>query len=199
MADYDVLVAVGQTLIQLLWQQIQFDPELAAIIASEQQISLEPPAKFLKDTEVQQDTLSLYLYQIEENGEMKNQPPRLVAGKSLKMAPLSLNLFYLVTPLTGSAVKDQKLLGKIMQIFYDQAILAGPVLQGSLKDSDTELQLLLNPMSLEDLTKLWNSWQRPYRLSVSYEVKVVFIASQRFRSVTPVHLKQLGLQHLKEG
>lgn len=199
MADYDVLVAVGQTLIQLLWQQIQIDPELAAIIASDQQLSLEPPAKFLKDTEVQQDTLSLYLYQIEENGEMKNQPPRLVAGKSLRVAPLSLNLFYLVTPLTGSAVKDQKLLGKVMQTFYDQAMLAGPTLQGSLKDTDTELRLLLNPMSLEDLTKLWNSWQRPYRLSVSYEIKVVFIASQRFRTVTPVHLQQLGLQHLKEG
>jgi hypothetical protein len=66
-----------------------------------------------------------------------------------------------------------------MQIFYDNAILKGSALQDILKDTAEELRVIFNPVSMEDINKLWSAFMRPYRLAVSYEVKVIYIDSER--------------------
>jgi hypothetical protein len=49
--------------------------------------------------------------------------------------------------------------------------------------------------SIEDRTHVWRAYDKPYRLSVNYEVRVVNIASQR----PPLVLPQVKSRHLRHG
>lgn len=153
---------------------------------------LEPPFKFLKDSdETTQNCLSIYLYRVVENGDMKNRPLDLREKNLLEYPPLSLNLFYLITPLTGEIATDHLLLGKTMQVLYDNSILKGSNLLGVLADTTEELRVVLNPISIEDITRIWSGFMRPYRLSVSYEVKVIYIDSERQKGTEQIRRKRL--------
>ncbi len=96
---------------------------------------------------------------------------QMANSTTLKYPPLSLSLFYLVTPHTQNRVNDHIILGKVMQIFYDNAILRGSVLHESLVGE--ELRLILTPLSIDELNKIWNvmSKTKTYNLSVCYEVQ----------------------------
>ena len=171
MSDYTVIADVGKTLIKLLEDNIKDE-------ISEGQITLSSP----EETDL--GKLSLFLYQVTENAYIKNQEMQMVNSTKLEYPPLSLSLFYLVTPHTENREKDHRILGKVMQIFYDNSILRGSVLQGSL--AGEELRLILNPLSMEELNKIWNVMSKSYKLSVCYEVTPVRIESMREREVKRV-------------
>jgi Pvc16 N-terminal domain len=192
MSDYKVLNAVDETLRALLWSAVQFDSELSSILATEQDISLEPPYTLIEQDKPKTSGLSVFLYRVAENGELKNRPPEQVSPSRLRFPPLPLNLSYLITPLTASAENDHRLLSRVMQVLHANSIVKGPLLQGALAGSDEELRVTLNPLSLEDANKLWTSFMRPMRLSASYEVKVVYIDSEREISGEQVRRKSLA-------
>ena len=181
MSDYTVISDVGKTLIKLLWDNIKSDGTANSIIGSEDQITLSSPEEIEPDKK-----LSLFLYQVTENAYLKNEEMRSLNSTKLKYPPLFLNLFFLVTPHTQNRVNDHIILGKVMQIFYDNAILRGSVLHENLVGE--ELKLILNQLSVDDLNKLWNviSKSKTYKLSVFYEVTPVAIESMREREVTRV-------------
>lgn len=192
MSSYKVINAVGETLREILWSAIQNDSTIVpSVISAELRITFEPPFKLLSDTVPDENSLSLSLYRVVENGDMKNRPLEPKDTNLLKYPPLSLNLFYLISPLTNSAENDNNLLGKTMQAFYDNALIKGSRLKGVLANTAEELRIILNPISLEDITKLWTSFARPYHLSVSYEVKVIYIDSERETEAERVRRKRI--------
>jgi len=79
---------------------------------------------------------------------------------------------------------QQTVLGKVLQVFNDHAILRGSDLQISLSGSTEELRLILETLTLEELTRVWDALQEPYQLSVSYLVQVVSIDSSNEPVVT---------------
>jgi hypothetical protein len=177
MSSYHVIWTVSRSLQQMLWSEFNADPVLRAIVGSAAAIVLTNP------TDVQRDPanrLSLWLYQITENEHVKNQPPARATRDNLtQVPPLALNLFYLVTPFAGPAEADQLVLGKIMQVMYDNAI----VLVRNVPDADfEELRIVLCRLTLEELTRIWEALGEPYRLSVCYEVRVMHVESSRFIS-----------------
>ena len=139
MSDYNAILYTGETLIELLWDNIQVDSQVRSIIGSKTQITLSSPEEIKKADE----KLSLFLYQVTEDAYLKNEEMQVVNSTKLKYPPLTLSLFYLVTPNTGNSVNDHRILGKVMQIFYDNTILRGSVLHESLVDE--ELKLILTP------------------------------------------------------
>jgi hypothetical protein len=181
MSDYTAIADVGKTLKKLLWDNIKDDNTAKSIIESEDQITLSSPEEIESDKR-----LSLFLYQVTENDYLKNQEMQSVNSTKLKYPPLSVNLFYMVMPHTQNREKDHIIVGKVMQIFYDNAILRGSILQGSL--AGDELKLILNTLSIDELNKIWNvmSKSKPYKLSVCYEVTPVRIESMREREVKRV-------------
>jgi len=89
----------------------------------------------------------------------------------------------------NDAETEQLLLGKVLQVFYDQPILRGNALQGDLDPTTVELRVLLETLSLEEITRVWYalSSETGYQLSVSYEVQVIEIDSNlELEQVTPV-------------
>ena len=181
MSDYNAISDVGKTLIQLLEDNIE-----DASLIGENQITLSSPEEIEPDKK-----LSLFLYQVTENAYLKNEELQSLNTKKLKYPPLTLSLFYLVTPHTKNMDSDHVILGKVMQIFHDNSILRGSVLKDSLVGD--ELRLILNPLSTEELNKIWTviSKTKTYKLSVCYEVTPVRIDSMREREVTRVTEREL--------
>ena len=190
MSNYNAILYVGETLLRLLWGGIKVDPEASSIIQSEDQITLSSPEEIESGKK-----LSLFLYQIVENEYLKNQEVQTVNSAKLNQPPLVLSLFYLVTTHTQNAASDHLLLGKVMQIFHDNAILVGSVLHESLVGE--ELRLILSPLSTDEVNKIWSvvARSKPYKLSVSYEVTPVRIKSMRVREVRRVTEISHGKTH----
>jgi hypothetical protein len=154
--------------------------------------------------------LSLFLYHIVENPYMKNQPMERIGEKKLKYAPLSLNLYYLLTPKSTKDSEDIKgwdehaILGRAMQVLYDNSILEGPDLKGLLEanysdfyDKIGQVRIILNSLSLDDLTKIWGAMDTPLMLSASYEVRVIMIESEREKDFKRIEEKSTGYFQVK--
>jgi hypothetical protein len=187
MSDYTVLAEVGESLARVLWEEIQADPQVIGLIDNENRISLESPFDLRENDAVR---LSIYLYRIVENSSSKNQFPVPGNGARLRKPPLTLDLFYLVTPLVGSPREQQIVLGKVMHILYDRAILEGPDLVGSLAESREEVRVILNPVTLEETTRVWQALEMIYRLSVCYTARVAMVDSRREEFQQPVVTKR---------
>jgi len=187
MGDYTVLAEVGESLVSVLWEEIQIDAQVNSLIDNENRISLDSPFDLQNDDSVK---LSIYLYRITENATTKNQFPILGNGAQLRKPPLNLDLHYLVTPLVGTVSDQQIILGKVMQVLYDRAILEGPDLTGSLAASGEEVRVILNPVALEETTRVWQAMEMSYRLSLVYLVRVAMVDSRRERFIQPVVTKR---------
>ncbi len=183
MSDYTVIAEVGESLADILWQEVQADPVVNALIDNQGRISTQSPFDLRNDNNVR---LSIYLYRIVENAFTKNSPPVRGLGGRQRKPPLTLDLFYLVTPLLGSPREQQIVLGKVMQVLYDRAVLEGTDLAGSLAGSSQELHMILNPVSLEESTRVWQALDMGYRLSVCYVVRVAMVDSRREEALQPV-------------
>jgi hypothetical protein len=82
-----------------------------------------------------------------------------------------------------------------MQVLYDGAIVSGPDLQGgSLRNTTEVLKVTLAPLTLEERTRVWFALARPFRLSLSYEVRVVNLDSELTEVRTPVRSRSVGAE-----
>jgi hypothetical protein len=99
----------------------------------------------------------------------------------------------------------QKLLGSAMRVFHDHSVIderkvkiknsGGQILDESLRGQVELIKLRLEPISLEDLSKIWTALTSPYRLSAAYAVSVVQIESLGPRRYPlPVGLPPAGPQ-----
>lgn len=132
--------------------------------------------------------LNLFLYQVLPNAAWRNMdiPQQVKPGETGK-PPLALNLYYMLTAY-GDNDDDglgHRLLGHAMGILYDYPLLGPQEIQSALPaDVDSDLQnqvervrITLQPLSVEEIFRLWTGFQTQYRISVAYEVSVVLIES----------------------
>jgi hypothetical protein len=187
MPDYSVLADAGQSIINVLWEEIQLDAQVSALITTESAISLESPAALATEDSVR---VSIYLYRIVEDPYLKNKFTSVPGfGGAERKPPLSLDLYYLVTPMIGLPREQQIVLGKIMQVLYDRALMEGPDLAGVLSAQGQSMRIMLNPVSLEETTRVWQALEIPYRLSLCYVVRVAMIDSTSEEKGQPVLAK----------
>jgi hypothetical protein len=66
-----------------------------------------------------------------------------------------------------------------MQVLAAHPIIRNSFLDSELRPDPPEVRLTLNPLNLEEMTRIWNAFNQPYRLSVCYQVQVVSIDSIR--------------------
>lgn len=150
-------------------------------------ITTKPPDKAREGNGNQ---LNLFLYQVLPNAAWRNMdiPQRVRSGET-GIPPLALNLYYMLTAY-GLGNDDQdahRLLGHAMSILYDHPLLGAQELQAALPGNlNSELQnqiervrITFQPLSVEEIFRLWTGFQTQYRVSVSYEVAVVLIESTR--------------------
>jgi Pvc16 N-terminal domain len=165
MANYAVISDVSTSLVTLLDQELRRPPLRGRAVLSD-----------LADAVPAGLTLTITLYEILEDGPSRNRPrPQQPAGTAVVSTkpPMALRLHYLLTPWGGDPVTEHQILGRAMQVLYDDAILAGTMLTGGLLGSADTLKITLIPLTLEDRARVWYAIQQKYRLSVNYEVRVV--------------------------
>jgi len=172
MSDYAVLAAVSAALRDILWETIHDDPVVDALVASESAIVFANPTETARDSA---NRLSVWLYHVSENEFVKNQPLRPLDG-DLEYPPLALNLAYLLTPFGTSGEADHLILGKSMQVLFDNAVV---LLSDTTSDIHEELHIVLARLPLNELSHVWEALREPYRLSVAYEVRVTRVDSTR--------------------
>ncbi len=172
MSDYPVISAVSQTLRTVLTANITQ--------STDSQIK-NVPIELLSPKEMQenQETLgvSVWLYRVSRFGDMLNEPPQRISATQLVRTPLPVLLYYLVTPVASDPLTRHALLGKVLQVLNDYSILRGADLQGILQGTTDQLRVVLETLSLEDLSLVWDALSEPYQLSVSYLVQLVQIDS----------------------
>lgn len=124
--------------------------------------------------------LTIFLYEIAEDPTSRNRPPvRSLPpdAPTTRKPPMALLLRYLITPWGGSQVTQHQMIGRALQVFYDDAIWAGEELTGSLAGGTDALHFTLTPLTLDQKSWIWYAIQKPYRLSLNYEVRVVNLDS----------------------
>jgi len=172
MSDYSVIAAVSSTLKELLNENVTLssDSQLNGV-----QIQLLSP----KEMEQAGLTsgISVWLYKVARMAEMLNEPPERRGANQIARTPLPVLLHYLVTPVSIDPLTKHTLLGRVLQVFNDHAILRGAILQGTLKGTSEQLRIALEALTVEELSLVWEALSEPYELSVTYLVQVVKIDS----------------------
>ena len=158
-------------------KEISADSDLSGLITDPSLISLESPAEHEQNND--NSLLSIYLYRITEDAHRKNQFPVQGNGGRQRKPPMALDLNYLITPLLKEPRDQQIVLGKIIQVLYDRPTLEGPDLSGSLGASGEQIRVIFNPVSLEEISRVWQALETSYRLSVCYTIRVTMLDSTR--------------------
>ncbi|MFF8958565.1 DUF4255 domain-containing protein [Streptomyces sp. NPDC014894] len=182
MGDFGVIGDVSTVVVETLTRSLR---ELSRV---------EPPIAELNDLSATVQTpppkLTVFLYDIAEDPASRNRPPvRSLppAAPTTRKPPMALLLRYLITPWGGDQPTQHRMLGRALQTFYDDAILDGGQLFGSLAAGTDSLHVSLTPLTLDQKSWVWYAIQKPYRLSLNYEVRVVDLDSAVDTPIRPVH------------
>ncbi|KAK1185620.1 DUF4255 domain-containing protein [Streptomyces sp. NBS 14/10] len=187
MGDFGVIADVSTVIVETLTQALrglsQVEPPIAELNDLSETVQTPPPK------------LTVFLYEIAEDPTSRNRPPvrsQPPDPRHVRKPPMALLLRYLVTPWGGDQATQHRMLGRALQTFYDDAILDGIQLSGSLAASTDSLHLSLTPLTLDQKSWVWYAIQKPYRLSLNYEVRVVNLDSATETAVRPVHSRAIS-------
>ncbi|MEO7913047.1 MAG: DUF4255 domain-containing protein [Roseiflexaceae bacterium] len=147
------------------------------------------------------DHVNLFLYQTLPDAAWRNMDmPRQLKPGETGQPPLPLMLYYLLTAYSDDLddTGSHRLLGQAMSILHDHPLLGAAEIRNAtssiadLAESDLHEQvervrITLQPLTLEEMSKVWSPFQTQYRLSAAYQVAVILIESTRpVRSPLPV-------------
>ena len=180
MGKYTVIADVGNSIVSLLREKMVPEP-----ISQPEYIGLASPS------DKGDYMLTLFLYHIEESGDFRNNVVEADRAGVLRYPPMSINLSYLITAhstseLSSRALDEQRILGKAMQVLFDNSILRGGDLKGTLQENNEEIKIVVDNVPFDVLIKSWNFPSMPYKLSLSYTVGPVYIDSTRIKATKKV-------------
>lgn len=195
MSNYLSIAAVTATLKRLLDERLTDDENLPPQI----EVSTLPLDKAAtKAAENNANQVNIFLFQVIPNPALRNMggsafAPARNGGSVIiaHMPPVALELQYLITVYGENDDEDredysrhrsQRLLGRVISIFHDNAVLDRAAIKNYLPNSNLHqqvegLRITPEPLSVDDFTKIWNTFQTGYRLSVAYRIGVVQIDS----------------------
>lgn len=186
MADYTALVEAGSALVELLREELTPEP-----IGNRELIALCSPH------ESENNQLTLYLYQVEEDTQGVPAGYYEVSRDVQRIRPSRYTLRFLVTAHSKAPVQlrqaDQyRMIGAAMQVLKDHPVIDRKYLSGSLAEQNAVVNVVLEKTSMDKLLKIWNNNSNAYKLSFVVALSNVEIDSRRerrFSRVTDVAIK----------
>ncbi len=183
MSSTEIINHVNTTLYNILRESLQpLGPDLNIIFGSpaDEDGSADTTAK-----------LSVFLYNIMEDPFSRNRPDELRGGNRLLSfkPPLAVNLYYMLTPFSGPSgstdtnnvrirVQAHNMIALAMRAFYNNAMVSPRYFPPDTTLGESQVKISSVQMNLEEITKIWSSFNKPFRLSVCYEVSIVRIQSE---------------------
>jgi Pvc16 N-terminal domain/IPT/TIG domain len=154
---------------------------LKNLLDGEMSLSTNPEVTILAPDEAGGNKhINLFLYKVQENAILKNLDWQLKSGSATQLVPppLSVNLFYLMTAYSANDtvlgnIPAHEILGEAMRVFYENPIVPEIYLTPGLSTTREEIKIMMNTLDLEEMSKVWATFTKAYRLSLLYEVSVV--------------------------
>lgn len=195
MADWRVVENTGRTLVRLIEQRV------AALGIPGVTVGLTTTAAFEPLASTAVPFISLLLFQISGNPEMRNRPRTILPNGSTRRQPLPLELCYLITawgvraaddPIADgvAAGEEARLLGATMQALYDHAevgraeLFEAPAIP--VWAPGDGLQILMETLPVDQHYRIWDAAELGYRLSLVYRVRVASLDPSQPPPVPPV-------------
>lgn len=130
-------------------------------------------------------SLTLYLYRVLINEHVRSQP--LARGSNDESLPLSVDMHFLITVWSESAVAEQTICAWAMQQLHQHPIMdvSSLTAEGGWRNDDV-VQIIPAELSNEDLMRVWDALAPDYHLSLSYIARVVRIDPEDSATGLPV-------------
>ena len=184
----------------------QVSESLRNLLMGEMQLVPAVEVTILAPNEQNKDRcINLFLYQVQENASFKNADWQLKSGSAdtLVPPPLSLNLFYLMTAYAANDAEmgnatAHAMLGEAMRVFNDYPDVPGTYLTDDLKTAREKIKIMLKPLDMEELARVWSTFSQPFRLSVLYEISVVQLEAKAPQErPLPRRVREIGVPGIR--
>jgi Pvc16 N-terminal domain len=180
-SNHLAIAAVTETLRTVIGRAFEIDPDVPGAT-----VTTHLPAQAAPGPS-DGHRLNLFLYAVSFNQGWRNEPlATSVKPGETGYPPLALNLSYLLTPyeVGDDGHLGHVLLGKGMRALHDYPVLDPRDIRDAVPGNDLHLQVdrvrvAPTQLSVDDMSKLWTTFQAPYRLSAVYQVTVVLIEGRR--------------------
>lgn len=146
-----------------------------------------------------QDGFSIYLYRVAVNGAIRNLTLRRSPdGRRFRPSP-PLDLYYMVTPWAQDIERQHRMLGWVMRLLDDTAVLSAGHLNHYLAETDTfaateGLEIICDPLTLSDYLTLWDRLRPRLPASATYVLRMVLIDSDvHVPDAAPVQTRRLDV------
>src|SRR5437868_7936700 len=169
--------------------------DLSVVAGNPVRVTARPP-DLLKTGADEEAGLNLFLYHTTPNTTLRNNalPAISPRGERVMNAPLALDLHYLLTAYGKDEYQAEILIGYAMQLLHETPVLSRSAIRDSLSaipslqvsgtilppayqalaaaDLADQIELVKitpEPLSIEDLSKLWSAFQaNHFRLTTAY-------------------------------
>lgn len=185
MATSQAIRDTGETLRAMLMAGV--GPSVPAV-----SVELTTPDAFVGFQSPPNPVISIFLHRIAVHPEMRNAPPRRLAGGVVTRPLLPLELSFMITPWARSSTDEHLLAGLVLQSLYERAELGPAHLQGASWEPGDSVQLVLESVSSEEHYRVWDTVGLPYRLSLTYLARVVGIEPREHETIAPVGGTRFG-------
>ena len=129
--------------------------------------------------------LSLYLYRVTVNEHQRQQRPDRMSPE--QQAPLGLDLHFLLTAWADTALDELVPMAWAMRQLYEHPILDASSLSPEAGWAPDEVvQIIPSELTVHDMMRIWDAFEPPYRLSVSYIARLVRLDPDRIDAAGPV-------------
>ena len=194
MANADVILNTGQTLTRVLERHMN-DLGIGA------DVGVVTPAAFQSLASTANPFISLFLYQIVGNAEMRGNPRRHLPDGTIARQPLPLEFCYLVTSWGARGTdpvdtaddqtatqEEARMMGAILQAFYESAEInrSGLFGAGAVWAPEDGLQIVMETLPIDGHYRIWDASELGYRLSLVYRVRVASLEPRPPLPATPV-------------
>ena len=141
--------------------------------------------------ESENNQLTLYLYQVEEDTQGVPSGYYQVSQNVQRIRPARFNLRFLVTahskaPAQLKEADQYRIIGAAIQVLKDHPVLDAQYLSGSLAQENARVSVVLEKTPLDQLLKIWNNTSTAYKLSFVVLLTGVEIDSRRERRFSRV-------------
>jgi hypothetical protein len=204
MSNALAIAAITEAIRIRILNGINRDESLGGVV-----VTARPPDTARLDDTTHQ--VNLFLYHSAPNPAWRMVDPQRSRPGESGQTPLALKLYYLLTAYHGDnedltnnqtdrLLGSSRLLGLAMSTLHDFPIFDAATINSAMPPADQSdfpfeqiehLRLNCQPLSIDEMSKLWSGFQTQYRPSAAYEASVVLIESTLPRR-TPLPVLRRG-------
>ena len=182
-----------QMLVEMLRDNLTPEP-----IANRELISLCSPH------ESENNQLTLYLYQVEEDTQGGQSGYYRVSENVERLRPTQYNIRFLVTahskaPAQLKEADQYRMIGAALQVLKDHPVIDSQYLGGSLAEQNATIRVVLEKTPQDQLLKIWNNTSTAYKLSFVVLLSGIEIDSRKERRFTRVTDVSISTEQMQRG